>query len=100
MRPQEFIGWGFKKADLWHFDVSNDSKLFFLSHSFDGRVLAIQGRRTRKFPTLLVHCTALFLPPVLVRIKKSPSEHMHMFFGVSTSIDAVFEELPALVKDQ
>ena len=37
---------------------------------------------------------------MLVRIEESPSHQMHLFFGTTTSIGAVVEEVPALVTDQ
>ena len=49
---------------------------------------------------MLVQCTGLFLPPVLVRIQKPSAHQVHLFFGTTTSIGAVVEEVPALVTDQ
>ena len=49
---------------------------------------------------MLVHFTGLFLPPVLIRIQKPSADQMHLFFGTTTTIGAVVEEVPALVTDQ
>ena len=53
-----------------------------------------------EFLTLLVQCTGLFLPPVLVRIQKPSAHQVYLFFGTTTSIGAVVEAVPALVTDQ
>ena len=49
---------------------------------------------------MLVHCTGLFLPSVLVRIQEPSANQMHLFFQTTTSIDALVGEVPALVTDQ